>query len=63
MVIALWGVIFQWVQTIGADGVLNYKNYSTLAQMKDALFQACPNGVDVYFGKGMHSTAFSGLGI
>ncbi len=40
----------QWLKSLGADAVVNYKDHPTLDQMKDALAQACPNGVDIYFG-------------
>jgi len=34
---------------LGADEVINYKNFQTLEQMKKALSDACPNGIDIYF--------------
>lgn len=33
------------------DKALNYKDYKTASEVKDALAQACPNGIDIYFGK------------
>jgi len=36
-------------QVLGADEVINYKNYRTLEQMNKALSEACPNGIDIYY--------------
>jgi NADPH-dependent curcumin reductase CurA len=37
-------------EELGADEVLNYKGWKTVDDARQALEQACPKGVDVYFG-------------
>lgn len=39
-----------WLKNeLGADAVLNYKDYQTLPKMIEALKGVCPNGIDIYF--------------
>jgi len=39
----------QYVQSLGADEVINYKNCTTHLEMRQALEKACPKGIDIYF--------------
>lgn len=36
-------------ETLGFDAAINYKDHSEFKDMKAALQQACPDGIDVYF--------------
>lgn len=37
------------LKELGCDHVINYKNYPSVEDMKQAIERVCPNGVDVYF--------------
>jgi len=40
----------KWLkEELGADEVLNYKSWKTAEDVRQALEQVCPNGIDVYF--------------
>lgn len=49
-----------WLQDVaGIDAALNYKDYSTTAELRTAIAERCPDGIDVYFENvgGMHLEA------
>ena len=51
----------KWLQDIaGIDAGLNYKEYATTAELRAAIAQRCPDGIDVYFenvgGKHLEAT-------
>ena len=50
-----------WLQNVaGIDAGLNYKEYATTAELRAAIAQRCPDGIDVYFenvgGKHLEAT-------
>jgi len=45
------------VKSIGADAVINYNKHPDIDSMRNALKEACPKGIDVYFDNtGGHTT-------
>jgi len=39
----------EYLKSVGADVVLNYKDWKNAEDARSALQQACPNGIDIYF--------------
>lgn len=39
----------EWLESLGVDAVINYKEHDTAAKLEAALAEHCPNGVDVCY--------------
>ena len=43
--------MYKWLEKeLGVDKALNYKDYATALDLKNALQEVCPKGIDIYFG-------------